>query len=504
MRISKFSFFSPLGILSFALFLLALPLALYLSSQQQTLQQHASGPQIQPLGQKGNWNLIFDDEFNGASNEAPDPSKWAVLGGPSPAKWGTECFVNDRAHIYQDGQGHLIEKATYNPTGVPCRNGSGPYESGGMTTSGIFSFKYGAIESRIQVPCQSGNGLWPALWSDGPNWPQGGEIDYLEVMQGYNGTNAKQSLHGAMASGGHWNIGNNNIASTQWCHQFHTYGAVWSPGKIQFTLDGITTATDTPTNLHAGWIWPFDVSSEHLLLDLQTGGSGGQINNSSLPQSMLVDYVRVWQMQQGCAHCITPTVMPTTSQTGGKNPVDFFLTICPHELGNCGDNTRLDSLGNATPKHATRPVTLLLYNQNNALVAMAKGSVSYSSAAKDFQGTIAVPITSGSYLITIRMNGYLGKQIPTIISVSTGQKITLPQTVLITGDVNNDNKLNILDYQALMSCFANKTQQASCAAPLTNTSTGADLNDDGVVDGVDYNIFIREFSVQQGISGGKS
>ena len=188
--------------------------------------------------------------------------------------------------------------ATYNPGGVPCTNGSGDYESGGMTTgaptSGQFNFKYGTIVASIKVPCQSGTGLWPAFWASGINWPKGGEIDILEIMSGHGPTDAKQSLHGPNGSGS-YNIGNNNIASTPWCDAYHTYGAIWSASKIQFTIDGAVTYTDTPANLPSGATWPFDSNNERLLVDLQIGGSGGTVVNSTLPQSMLVDYVRVYQ-----------------------------------------------------------------------------------------------------------------------------------------------------------------------------------------------------------------
>lgn len=242
--------------------------------------------------------LVFDDEFNGPAGSAPNPAKWDVMGGVYPERWGVECFVNDRAHIYLDGSGHLVEKATYNPGGVPCENGSGNYESGGMDTGpasgGLFDFKYGTVVARIKVPCQSGNGLWPAFWSSGNDWPAGGEIDYLEVMKGYDGTNAKQTLHGP-TSDGSWHIGTNNIANTQWCKRFHTYGAIWSPKKISFTIDGRVTRTITPSAMQSGWTWPFDTHNERLIVGLQVGGRGAAVTNSTFPQSMLVDYVRVYQ-----------------------------------------------------------------------------------------------------------------------------------------------------------------------------------------------------------------
>jgi Glycosyl hydrolases family 16/Fibronectin type III domain len=246
--------------------------------------------------------LIFDDEFNGPAGSQPSSTRWTIFGGSSPSRWGVECFVNDSGHIGEDGQGSLVLTATYNPGGVPCSNGSGPYESGGMETnlSTLFHYQYGRAEARIKVPCQSGTGMWPAWWEDGTSWPTGGEIDNLEIMkdgQPTPGQGAQQTVHGATSSGGSWQVGNNyaNPQRQPWCQDFHTYGSVWSLGQIQFTVDGVVTRTLTPSDMQAGWTWPFDTYAERLFLDLQVGGWGGTVDNSTLPQSMLVDWVRVSQ-----------------------------------------------------------------------------------------------------------------------------------------------------------------------------------------------------------------
>jgi hypothetical protein len=243
--------------------------------------------------------LAFCDDFDGAQGSAPNSSKWHVYGGTMPNRWGSECFVNDRQHIYQDGDGHLVETATYNPGGVPCTNGSGPYESGGMDTgnfpSPLFSFEYGDVEAKIKVPCQSGYGMWPAWWTTGSSWPKGGEVDLLEVMaNSSHGYNAKQSLHGATSTGGVWSLARNNISSNLWCDAYHVYGAKWSPGQLEFIVDGNVEATFTAGSMQSGWMWPFDGSPQKLFLDLQIGGSGGTVDNSTLPQSMMVDWVRVY------------------------------------------------------------------------------------------------------------------------------------------------------------------------------------------------------------------
>lgn len=56
----------------------------------------------------------------------------------------------------------------------------------------------------------------------------------------------------------------------------------------------------------------------------------------------------------------------------------------------------------------------------------------------------------------------------------------------VEGDVNNDGKVDILDYNIIVSCFSEKAATSSCTQ-----KDDADVNKDGKVDGVDYNIFLR-------------
>jgi len=58
------------------------------------------------------------------------------------------------------------------------------FTSARMLTQGRFAFKYGTLEARIQLP-DVGDGLWPAFWLLGNNfpgiaWPDCGEVDILE------------------------------------------------------------------------------------------------------------------------------------------------------------------------------------------------------------------------------------------------------------------------------------------------------------------------------------
>ncbi|HSW88309.1 MAG TPA: cellulase family glycosylhydrolase [Candidatus Saccharimonadales bacterium] len=189
---------------------------------------------------------------------------------------------------------------------------------------------------------------------------------------------------------------------------------------------------------------------------------------------------------------ITPTI---SSSAGGTS---LFIILCPHGLGNCGDNASATG-GNASPKHPTRNVTITFYDNKEQQVGSAQGTVTYNTSAKNFQGTIPVNnLATGLYLIRVKLDGFLSQKTPGIPTITQGQLSSLPLLPLITGDINNDNQFDILDYNLLVSCYGSKQTSSSCTKAPSASSPGADINDDGKVDPVDYNTLLRELSVQKG------
>lgn len=195
----------------------------------------------------------------------------------------------------------------------------------------------------------------------------------------------------------------------------------------------------------------------------------------------------------------TPTVpggvTPSISQTGGN--IIFTTTTFLHGIGKAGDNLNTASGGNNAPVHTNRNATIILTNTTNNISSSA-GSLTYNTTAGNFAGPIASNTPSGQYTIKIKTDGFLSKQVPGIISVTANGTVTLPAVYETAGDVNNDNQLDILDYNMIVSCFGSKMTSASCTAPITYASSGADINDDSAVNGADYNLFLRELSVQIG------
>lgn len=192
----------------------------------------------------------------------------------------------------------------------------------------------------------------------------------------------------------------------------------------------------------------------------------------------------------------TPTTIPTPTPTGAKTILNLN-GVKLHGIGKGGDSPNPSSIGNMNPLHTTRDLTLEIYSTSEVLLNTLSGTVAYASATGDFSGSIEVPSTvaSGNYLIKIKSPQYLRRQLPGFLTLTKDQSNNLSQATLIAGDINGDNSLSNLDYNIIIGCYSDILPARDCDV---TRKAKADLSDDGKVDQNDYNLFMRELSVQQG------
>jgi hypothetical protein len=100
-------------------------------------------------------------------------------------------------------------------------------------------------------------------------------------------------------------------------------------------------------------------------------------------------------------------------------------------------------------------------------------------------------ITAGAYLVKLKMPYFLIKQIPGIHNISSGQTYNLTRVTMYAGDANQDNKIDLSDYNSFISCY--KENQL-----VSNQCQPEDLNDDGYANQFDYNIFLRFLAATEG------
>ena len=176
------------------------------------------------------------------------------------------------------------------------------------------------------------------------------------------------------------------------------------------------------------------------------------------------------------------------------------MTVSLDGIGSRGDNTNptASSLSNKTPQHTTIGADISIYTTSNNLIASGTGTLTYNTTGGDYTGDVPVSegFPTGFYVVKVKTHTHLRRQIEQIQTITAGIDNVITPVALVTGDINDDNVLNILDYNLLLNCYSDLTAAVAC--PSLTSKSDADLNDDGAVNQVDYNLFLRELSTQPG------
>ncbi len=181
----------------------------------------------------------------------------------------------------------------------------------------------------------------------------------------------------------------------------------------------------------------------------------------------------------------------------------FDITVFLHGIGQSGDNTNEEAftLSNKNPLTKTKTLKIEVLesdpNTSTSVKILEKsGIITYQPATGNYTGTIDMGTTLQNKAYTVKLKGdkYFKKSggNPTVI---TGTTIQLPPTTLSAGDAFEDNNANINDYNLIYSCYSVDSPPRSCTAAQKYQ---ADLNDDGNVNQYDYNLFLREISNLKG------
>ena len=110
--------------------------------------------------------------------------------------------------------------------------------------------------------------------------------------RGASPTVIQGSIHTPSSYGGTINTATTIIPTAE--TDFHIYSIEWDVTKIRFLVDYTEYYVYEPAEYNAS-TWPFDADF-FILLNVAVGGSyGGAVNNAIFPQTMEVDYVRVYQ-----------------------------------------------------------------------------------------------------------------------------------------------------------------------------------------------------------------
>jgi beta-glucanase (GH16 family) len=206
------------------------------------------------------YTLSYETDFTGTAL----PAGWGAYSGKPGSDPGAQWGL---AHaVVSNG---MLQLNTYQDPAY-----GGEWVTGGVSQWG-HSQTYGAYFVRSRV-----TGAGPTnvelLWPVAPVWPP--EIDFNETGGATVGTSA--TVHwSANGANNQDQRSDHTVDMTQW----HTWGVIWTPTSITYTLDGQVWGTVTVAS---------EIPNQPMVLDLQqqTWCSSGFACPTS-PQSMDIDWV---------------------------------------------------------------------------------------------------------------------------------------------------------------------------------------------------------------------
>jgi len=242
----------------------------------------------------GEYSLVWHDEFDYIG--LPDSLKWGYDTEGNEDGWG-----NQEAQYYTafNKKNSWVENGKLNITARHESHKGKDYTSARLISKA--DWKYGRIEVKAKLP--SGRGTWSAVWAmpggwtyhDG-NWPDIGEIDIMEHVGHDLGV-----IHASAHSKDYqWQKHTQKTATIfvpEVNEKFHNYILEWSPDLMKAYVDDSLYFQYKNEGLGSSK-WPYD-KPFYLILNLAVGGAWGSLNGidkDAFPQTMEIDYVRVYQL----------------------------------------------------------------------------------------------------------------------------------------------------------------------------------------------------------------
>ncbi|NER16311.1 glycoside hydrolase family 16 protein [Spongiivirga citrea] len=247
----------------------------------------------------GDWELIFEENF-----DDPSLAQWNI--------WEGGAF-NNEIQLYKKEQLNLENGIiSFNAKRETVQGNTNPFDN----TTKDFEYVSGRVESktlfgptevagnteirisaRIKLP--KGNGMWPAFWSYGDDWPTNGEIDILEARG-----NTPLEFQSNIFYGTEVGTPLTKNEDTEKVHNinqdltddFHEYQVIWTENKLQIFFDNQLLHTYDANDKN--FVNSLFGKKHQIVLNVAVGGAffNGVDSSQFVENSqMQVDWVKVYK-----------------------------------------------------------------------------------------------------------------------------------------------------------------------------------------------------------------
>ncbi|KAI0155387.1 glycoside hydrolase family 16 protein [Hypoxylon sp. FL1284] len=226
-------------------------------------------------------SIVFAEDFEGPAGGSPSDA-WNVM---------DAINTNNEVQTYTTSNQNVQTSGGGTVQFVPRKSASGHWTSGRIETKGSWTPAPGKV-TKIQANILLGDGaavgkqgLWPAFWAlgdairHGTQWPQAGEIDIMEQVNGL--PTGYGTVHCGTALGGPCiePMGRAKTVAMP-TEGFHTWGVAidrtsddWRAQTISWTLDGQSFSTLSGADINDQPVWSTLAHSPlYILLNVAVGG----------------------------------------------------------------------------------------------------------------------------------------------------------------------------------------------------------------------------------------
>jgi hypothetical protein len=239
------------------------------------------------------YRLVWQDEFDDPAFSMPDESLWWY------EVWEPGRVNHELQRYVKGKQGNEVTAEVSDGTlKIHARKAGNEVISARINT--IENWKYGYFEARLKLPV--GKGTWPAFWMMPKQeglWPDCGEIDIMEEV-GYHPNYVSSSIHCKAYNHTINTQKTKEILVSSAQTEFHVYALEWTDDFIRTSVDGKELFYFANDKTGSNDTWPFKAAF-YLKLNLAWGGDWGGalgVDESALPATYEIDYVRVFQKKQ--------------------------------------------------------------------------------------------------------------------------------------------------------------------------------------------------------------